>query len=79
MVLGTAELGRNRQLDLLRVGLGEVIARDLVAGVGQGFLELVAEGIGELGEAGFLRTSRRAAASASSPGSTRPFGKSQFL
>ncbi len=37
------------------VGLGDVVARDLVAGVGSGFFELVAEGIVQVGEPGFFR------------------------
>src|SRR3954469_22251667 len=45
VVLRAAEGGGDRQLDLMLLGLGEVVAGDLVGGVGQRFLEFVAEGI----------------------------------
>ena len=53
-MLRAAELLRHRQLDFDFLGFAEVVARDLVAGVGKGFPELVAEGKIHTGEAGFL-------------------------
>src|SRR5438067_1597217 len=54
VVLGAAELGRHGKLDLDFLGLAEVIARDLVPGVGQRLPVFLAEGEIDAREAGLL-------------------------
>ena len=54
VVLGPAELGRQRQLDVGNARLRDEIARDLAAGIGERVLVRVAEGEVEVGEARFL-------------------------
>src|ERR1043165_2399363 len=54
-VLGPSQRGRDRQVDLGLAGLGDEVARDLAAGVGERVLVAVAEWKVEIGEPGLLR------------------------